>query len=63
MKPFPNENFMLHSETARALYTKAAKDAPVYDYHCHLSPKEIYEDGGLLRSPRSGWGATTTSGG
>lgn len=44
MKPFPNENFMLHSETARALYTKAAKDAPVYDYHCHLSPKEIYED-------------------
>ena len=44
MKPFPTENFMLHSDTARALYTQTAKDAPIYDYHCHLSPKEIYED-------------------
>lgn len=30
--------------TAKALYDAAAKDAPIYDYHCHLSPKEIAED-------------------
>lgn len=35
---------MLKSETARYLYETIAKDAPIYDYHCHLSAKEIYED-------------------
>ena len=44
MKPFPAPGFMLHSEAARALYENCAKDAPIYDYHCHLSPREIEED-------------------
>jgi glucuronate isomerase len=35
---------MLNSETAVALYERFAKNAPVYDYHCHLSAQEIYED-------------------
>ncbi len=44
MKPFPAPGFMLHSEAARALYENCAKDAPIYDFHCHLSPREIEED-------------------
>lgn len=38
------EKFMLNSELASNLYTEYAKDIPIYDYHCHLDPKEIYED-------------------
>lgn len=38
------EKFMLNSELASKLYTEYAKDVPIYDYHCHLDPKEIYED-------------------
>lgn len=30
-------------ERGREIY-EAVKDLPVIDYHCHLSPKEIYED-------------------
>lgn len=41
---FINENFMLKSDTAKLLYEKYAKDMPIIDYHCHISPKEIYED-------------------
>lgn len=37
-------NFLLKSKTAEALYHNIAKCAPIYDYHCHLSAKEIYED-------------------
>ncbi len=39
-----NNNFILNSKTAKSLYERFAKDAPIYDYHCHLSAKEIYED-------------------
>ena len=44
MTSFLNENFLLTTETARNLYHKYAKDEPIIDYHCHVSPKEIYED-------------------
>ena len=44
MKPFMNADFLLQTETARALYRRAAAEAPIIDYHCHVSPKEIYED-------------------
>lgn len=44
MKKFMDNNFLLESETAEKLYHKYAKEMPIYDYHCHLSPKEIYED-------------------
>ncbi len=37
------EDFLLRGEAARALYQKT-RDLPIIDYHCHLSPKEIYED-------------------
>lgn len=44
MKNFMDENFLLQNETAVKLYHEFAKNMPVYDYHCHLSPKEIYEN-------------------
>lgn len=39
-----DENFMLEGKTAKYLYNNFAKDLPIYDYHCHLSAKEIYDD-------------------
>ncbi|WKN42717.1 glucuronate isomerase [Tunicatimonas pelagia] len=44
MKPFLNENFLLQSPTAEKLYHDFAKDMPIIDYHCHLSPQEIAQD-------------------
>lgn len=36
-----DENFLLHSPTALRLFHEVAKDQPIIDYHCHLSPREI----------------------
>ena len=44
MKPFMDEDFLLHSETAKELYHDHAANMPIFDYHCHISPKEIAED-------------------
>ena len=44
MIEFMNENFLLSTQTARTLYHDYAKNCPIVDYHCHVSPKEIYED-------------------
>ncbi|MGN7414932.1 glucuronate isomerase [Paenibacillus sp. SAF-068] len=44
MKSFLDEQFLLHNETAIKLYEDYAKDMPIIDYHCHLSPQEIYEN-------------------
>lgn len=44
MKQFMDENFLLESETARELFHEYAKEMPIYDYHCHLSPREIAEN-------------------
>ncbi|MDD3767042.1 MAG: glucuronate isomerase [Eubacteriales bacterium] len=44
MKKFMDENFLLNTNTAEVLYHRYAKDLPIYDYHCHLNPKEIYEN-------------------
>ena len=44
MKPFMDEDFLLQTETARKLYCDYARDMPILDYHCHISPQEIYED-------------------
>lgn len=38
------ENFLLKNEVAVHLYHQYAKHLPIIDYHCHLSPQEIYED-------------------
>ncbi len=44
MKPFMNDDFLLNTETARTLYHEIAAKEPIIDYHCHVSPKEIYEN-------------------
>lgn len=37
------KDFLLNSNNAKDIYNKI-KDYPIYDYHCHLSAKEIWED-------------------
>lgn len=41
---FIHDNFMLHGKTAERLYHTYAKDLPIIDYHCHLSPAMIAEN-------------------
>lgn len=40
---FNDDNFMLENEAAKELY-EVAKEQPIFDFHCHLDPEEIYED-------------------
>ena len=44
MTEFLTERFLLKTPTAELLYSKYAKDCPIVDYHCHVSPREICED-------------------
>lgn len=44
MKKFLDGDFLLKTETAKRLYHSYAEELPIIDYHCHLNPKEIYED-------------------
>ncbi|SNX53413.1 glucuronate isomerase [Thermoanaerobacterium sp. RBIITD] len=44
MNKFMNEDFLLSNRVAKDLYENYAKDMPIIDYHCHLNPKEIYEN-------------------
>ena len=39
--PFIQEDFLLSTKTARRLYHEFAEAAPIFDYHCHLSPGDI----------------------
>lgn len=44
MKAFMDKDFMLKTETAKRLFHDYSENLPLIDYHCHISPKEIYED-------------------
>ena len=44
MKPFMDQDFMLMNETAKTLFHQYAEKAPIIDYHCHLSAREICEN-------------------
>ena len=44
MKQFMDEDFILENVTAKHLFHDHAGKLPIIDYHCHLSPKDIYED-------------------
>ncbi|MFN8095018.1 MAG: glucuronate isomerase [Vicinamibacteria bacterium] len=44
MKPFIHDDFLLETETARELYHGTAKELPIVDYHCHLSPDLMAAD-------------------
>ncbi|WP_460923544.1 glucuronate isomerase [Pontibacter brevis] len=41
---FLDENFLLQTKTAQRLYHEHAKNMPIIDYHCHLSPEAIASD-------------------
>lgn len=44
MKKFLDDDFLLSTKTAQKLYHEYAEVMPILDYHCHISPQEIYED-------------------
>lgn len=44
MKQFLGNDFLLNSPLALRLYEEHASKMPIFDFHCHLSPKQIYED-------------------
>lgn len=43
MKKFMDADFLLSTETAKKLF-EAADSEPIFDWHCHLPPKDIYEN-------------------
>lgn len=44
MKKFMDSNFLLSNNTAIELYNNVASKMPIIDYHCHLSPKDIWDN-------------------
>ena len=44
MKTFMDQDFLLETETAKHLFHDYAESLPLVDYHCHLNPREIWED-------------------
>ncbi|MEM9423279.1 MAG: glucuronate isomerase [Spirochaetota bacterium] len=44
MKNFMDQDFLLETDSAKVLYHEYAKSMPILDYHCHLSPQEIWEN-------------------
>jgi glucuronate isomerase len=44
MPTFMDKDFLLTNRTAQKLYHEAAIGEPIFDYHCHLVPKEIAEN-------------------
>ncbi|MCQ2555238.1 MAG: glucuronate isomerase [Clostridia bacterium] len=44
MSQFLDREFMLKNDKGRELYHKYAENLPIIDYHCHIDPKEIFED-------------------
>ena len=44
MKQFMDEDFLLSTDTAKILYHDYAKNKPIFDYHCHLNPREVAEN-------------------
>ena len=44
MKGFLTEDFFLTNDRARRLYHEFAAPQPIFDYHCHLPPRDIAEN-------------------
>lgn len=47
MTSFMNNDFLLQTDTAKQLYHSFASQEPIFDFHNHLSPQEIYENKSL----------------
>jgi glucuronate isomerase len=43
-RPFIHDDFLLSTRAARRLYHEFAAPQPIFDYHCHLSPRDIAEN-------------------
>ena len=41
---FIHEDFLLGTKTARRLYHTYAEAEPIFDYHCHIPPRDIAEN-------------------
>ncbi len=41
---FLSNDFLLTTEVSKKLYFEYAKNMPIIDYHCHIDPREIYEN-------------------
>jgi len=41
MHPFIHDDFLLSTPLAAQLYHEYAAAAPIFDYHCHLSPQDL----------------------
>jgi glucuronate isomerase len=41
---FIRKDFLLHTRAARRLYYQFADSEPIFDYHCHLSPRDVAEN-------------------
>src|SRR5258706_689951 len=41
---FIHEDFLLQTRTAKRLYHTFAEEEPIFDYHCHLPPRDIAEN-------------------
>ena len=44
MKNFMDKDFLLDTDAAKKLFHDYAENMHICDYHCHLNPKEIYEN-------------------
>jgi glucuronate isomerase len=44
MKNFLAKDFLLDTETSIKLYENAAEGLPIFDFHCHLDPQEVWEN-------------------
>jgi glucuronate isomerase len=44
MKNFIQDDFLLTTKRAVKLYQKYAEAEPIFDYHCHIPPKDIAEN-------------------
>ena len=62
MKPFMDKDFLLSTPTAQKLFHDYAASQPIVDYHCHVSPREIFEDKRFENITQC-WLATITNGG
>ena len=45
-----DKDFLLQTETAKELYHNHAAKMPIFDYHCHINPKEIAENKQFLEN-------------
>lgn len=66
---FITEDFLLHSDVAQRLYHEHAAKMPIFDFHCHLPPRQIAEDKRFenladiwLRGDHYKWRAMRTNG-